>query len=193
MSRTVPQDASPAADGGATVVITHRVRPDQHDGYGRWLQEISPLCQAWPGYLDTHIVRPIPGLTDTYAIIIRFDTESHLRQWMGSPARQRLIAQAQPLLAADDAFEIRSGLDFLFPAPAGAKPPVRWKQALLTWSAIFPLVLVVSALVRTGFAALGVPAGAVLSTLVATAIVVSLMVYVVMPRYTRLVQRWLFA
>lgn len=188
---TTPE-TTPGTDG-ATVVITHRVRPDQHAGYERWLQEISPLCQAWPGYLDTHTVRPIPGLTDTYAIIIRFDTEAHLRRWMDSPARTRLIAQAQPLLAGGDAFQIRSGLDFLFAPPAGARAPVRWKQALLTWSAIFPLVLVVSALVRAGFQAVGLQPGPVLATLVATGIVVSLMVYVVMPRYTRLVQRWLFA
>lgn len=181
-----------AVEQGATVVITHRVRPDQHAAYAQWLQEISPLCQAWPGYLDTHVVRPLLGLTDTYSIIIRFDTEPALRCWMESPARTRMIEKAQPLLAAGDAYQIRSGLDFLF-APAGAKAPVRWKQALLTWSAIFPLVLAVSLLVQPLLDALGVPPGHPLGTLLATGIVVLLMVYVVMPRYTRLVQRWLFS
>lgn len=177
--------------GGASVVITHRVHPDRHVSYEQWLQEISPLCEAWPGYLDRHIVRPIPGLNDTYAVIIRFDSEAALRRWMASPTRSGLIEQALPLLADGDSFQIRSGLDFLFMPPSGPKAPVRWKQALLTWSAIFPLVLLVSALLQAVFGALGVQPGTVLATLVATAIVVCLMVYVVMPRYTRLAQRWL--
>jgi len=39
---------------------------------------------------------------------------------------------------------------------------------------------------------IGAPASNVLNTLCVTGVVVFLMVYVVMPRYTRLVQRWLF-
>ena len=61
---------------------------------------------------------------------------------MGSGEREQLIEKVTPLLAAPDDFYISSGLDFWF-APAGAKAklPTRWKQYLLTWSAIFPLVL----------------------------------------------------
>ena len=69
-----------AADEGATVVITHRVRGDKHADYERWLNEIAPLCRASPGHLDRHIVRPISGLTETYTVIIRFDTKAHLQE-----------------------------------------------------------------------------------------------------------------
>jgi antibiotic biosynthesis monooxygenase (ABM) superfamily enzyme len=54
---------------GATVVITHRVRNDKHADYEKWLEEIALLCKASPGYLDWHIVRPIPGLSETYTHI----------------------------------------------------------------------------------------------------------------------------
>jgi antibiotic biosynthesis monooxygenase (ABM) superfamily enzyme len=40
---------------------------------------------------------------------------------------------------------------------------------------------------------LGAPEGRLLTTLVVTGAVVFLMVYLVMPRYTRLLKRWLFA
>jgi len=40
--------------------------------------------------------------------------------------------------------------------------------------------------------ALGLPNNRILGTLTVTGVVVFLMVYVVMPRYTRLLQRWLF-
>src|SRR5262245_55133822 len=137
------------ADHGATVVITHRVRENKIADYEEWLKEISPLAKAAPGNLDWNIVRPIPGLTSTFTIILRFDSESHLREWIESPTRARLIKKAQPLFVTGDDFHISSGLDFWFtPAGANAKIPVRWKQCLVTWSAIYPLVLGVPFLVN---------------------------------------------
>jgi antibiotic biosynthesis monooxygenase (ABM) superfamily enzyme len=178
---------------GATVVITHRLRQNKQTEYDRWLEEIAPLCKASPGHLDWHIVRPIPGLTETYTVIIRFDTEVHLREWMESPTRVLLIEKVRPLLVTDDDFFISSGLDFWFtPAGAKAKVPVRWKQYLVTWSAIYPLALGIPLVVNPILQYLGVPNNRLIATLAVTGIVVFLMVYVVMPRYTRLVQRWLF-
>lgn len=187
------QDLAKADDAGATVVITHRVREGKHAEYEQWLDEISPLCKASPGYLDWHIVRPIPGLTATYTVVIRFDTNEHLKLWMDSSERERLIAKASPLFVSGDDFFVSSGLDFWFtPAEAKAKVPVRWKQYLLTWSAIYPLALGVPLVVVPVLRELGVPNSVPLTTLAVTAAVVFLMVYVVMPRYTRLVRRWLF-
>lgn len=181
-------------DQGATVVITHRVRADKHAEYEQWLETIAPLCKAAIGYLDWHIVRPIAGLTETYTVVIRFDTEAHLRQWIESADRVALIEQVKPLFVSGDDFFISSGLDFWFtPAGAKAKVPVRWKQYLLTWSAIYPLALLVPMLVHPVFVSLHLPQHVALVTLLVTAIVVFLMVYVVMPRYTRLMQRWLFS
>lgn len=185
-------NSSDATASGATVVITHRVRDGKETDYDNWLNEIGPLCQGSPGHLDWQIVRPIAGLTMTYTVIIRFDTCDHLRQWMGSPDRQRLIERVRPLLAADDDYSIRSGLDFWFTPPGSAKVPVRWKQFLITWSAIYPLVLGVPEVVLPLLHQLGAPDNRFLATLLVTASVVSLMVYVVMPRYTKLVRQWLF-
>ncbi|GFO68020.1 antibiotic biosynthesis monooxygenase [Geomonas limicola] len=179
---------------GATVVITHRLRANKQGEYERWLEEIAPLCQASTGHLDWNIVRPISGLTDTYTVIIRFDTEANLRNWMESPTRARLIEQVRPLFVTDDDFFISSGLDFWFtPAGAKAKIPVRWKQYLVTWSAIYPLALLIPMVVNPLLHRLGIGDNRFLATFVVTGVVVFLMVYLVMPRYTRLVQRWLFS
>ena len=186
--------AAGSVDHGATVVITHRVRVGRHADYEAWLEEIAPLCRASPGHLDWHIVRPIPGLTETYTVVIRFDTTAHLQQWMESPARARLIEKARPLLATGDDFYVSSGLDFWFtPGGAKSKVPVRWKQYLVTWSAIYPLALGVPWVVGPLLRRLGAPEGRLLTTLVVTGAVVFLMVYLVMPRYKRLLKRWLFA
>ena len=112
---------------------------------------------------------------------------------MASPTRTRLIEQVQPLFVTGDDFFVSSGLDFWFsPAGAKARVPVRWKQYLVTWSAIYPLVLLAPMVVTPALERLGVPNSRFITTFAVTGIVVFLMVYVVMPRYTKLIQRWLF-
>lgn len=178
---------------GATAVITHRVCNDKHPEYEQWLAEISPQCSAYPGHLDLHVVRPITGVTQTYTVIIRFDTQAHLKAWMDSPTRAELIDKVHPLLVTGDDFFISSGLDFWFaPQQARATIPIRWKQFLVTWSAIYPLVLGTPLVVLPVLRYLQIPADHYTDMLVVTGTVVALMVYVVMPRYTRLLQRWLF-
>ena len=183
----------PATFTGATVVITHQVRAGQESAYEKWLEAIGPICRAAPGHLDVQIIRPIRAVTTTYTVVLRFDTEEHLRQWMQSADRQQLIDMVRPSLAADDDYTIRSGLDFWFNPPgSSAKVPVRWKQALLTWSAIYPLVLGVPTVLIPFLRTIGVPDNRFLMTLLVTGAVVALMVYIIMPRYTRLVRHWLF-
>jgi uncharacterized protein len=190
----VPGGSDTSSDVGATVVITHRVRSDKQPEYEAWVNEISPLAKSAPGHLDWTLVRPIPGATETYTVIIRFQTTEHVKNWISSSERKRLIEKVQPLLVSEDDLYVSSGLDFWFtPAGAKAQVPVRWKQYLLTWSAIYPLVLGVPQLVSPTLGAIGFSPNVVLRTLAVTAVVVYLMVYVVMPRYTRLLQRWLFA
>jgi antibiotic biosynthesis monooxygenase (ABM) superfamily enzyme len=186
-------NSSDSSQDGATVVITHRVRAGAQAGYDDWLNEIGPVCRAAPGHLDWQIVRPVAGLTTSYTVIIRFDTPDDLRRWMESPERRRLIEKVRPFLADDDDYTIHSGLDFLFtPKGAKTKVPVRWKQFLLTWSAIYPLSLAVPFAVVPLMRFAGLPERRWLNGLLVTGTIVLLMVYLVMPRYTKLVRRWLF-
>lgn len=185
--------ATDTADQGATVVITHRIHPGKNAEYEDWLNEIGPVCRRAEGHVDVQIVRPIPDVTSTYTVIIRFETLAKLQHWMHSPERRQLVDRARPLLAGDDDFFIRSGLDFWFtPEGAHARVPVAWKQFLLTWSAIFPLVLLLPSVLLPMLRWLGIPADHTVDTLCLTGVVVAIMVYLVMPRYTRLVRGWLF-
>lgn len=143
--------------------------------------------------MDTQIVRPIAGVTDIYTVIVRFDSPEQMDRWLASSTRKRLIEKIQPSLVDGDRYATRSGLEFLF---AGTDPttssPVRWKQWLVTGSVIYPLVLLVPYALASLGARLGLPDNRYLLALLSTAIIVGLMVYVIMPRYTHLVRRWLF-
>lgn len=182
-----------AIDNGASVVITHRVSEDKQAQYEQWLEEIGTICRASQGLLDWHVIRPLRGLSDTYSVMMRYDSEQNLRKWMNSEDRKRLVAKVQALLIGEDAYQIKSGLDFWFVPEGGkAKVPVRWKQFLITWSAIYPLVIAVPLLVVPLLRWLSIPEHRYTDALFLTATIVLLMVYVVMPRYTKLVRQWLF-
>lgn len=178
---------------GATAVITHHVREGQQENYEQWLRKIAPLGKTYPGHLDWQVVRPIPGLTSTYTVIIRFDTHEHLMRWMHSSDRKQLLEEARPFLATEDRFYTRSGLDFLFvPEGEKAKVPKRWKQFLVTWIAIYPLSLLSQLVFAPSLRQIGTPDNRYLMTLILTGILVYLMVYVVMPRFTKVLRRWLY-
>lgn len=178
----------------ATVVISHQVKEQFKNNYEAWLKEIIPISKSYPGHLGVSIVHPVAGATVTYTVIIRFDTRRNLLTWMESDDRKKLIEKVKPYLVEDDKFLVRSGLDFWFtPESAKAKLPTKWKQFLVTWSAIFPLVLCMSALTDWLIINLSVTVNHPVKVLVLTCLVVLMMVYVVMPRYTKLVHKWLFS
>jgi antibiotic biosynthesis monooxygenase (ABM) superfamily enzyme len=178
----------------ATVVISHQVNDQYKSNYEAWLKEIIPVSKSYPGHLGVSIVHPVAGATVTYTVIIRFDTRKNLLNWMGSDDRKKLIEKVKPYLADDDKFFVRSGLDFWFtPEGAKAKLPTKWKQFLVTWSAIFPLVLGMSALIDWLIMNLSITVNHPVKVLGLTFLVVLMMVYVVMPRYTKLVHKWLFS
>jgi uncharacterized protein len=180
-------------ESGATAVITHRIQTGFESQYENWLREIGPICRSSKGILDWQIIRPIPGMTFTYTIVIRYDSHENLHAWMNSKERKDLIEKVHSILATGDDFYINSGLDFWF-TPEGAKAtvPVRWKQFLITWSAIFPLVLVTPLVLLPPLRLVSVPQNEYFEALLVSGVVVFLMIYVVMPHYTRMVKDWLF-
>lgn len=177
---------TPAADETVTGIIVHHPRADARDEYEQWLADIRETCRQFPGYLSTDVIRPV-GNQPNYTVIIRFAGVEALRAWMESPERREYLRRIEHALEQADRYEIRSGLDFWF-APSAVKPPKRWKQYLLTLSAIFPLTVIVPW--ALGPLLDGVPALA--AKAVVAAVLVALMVYVIMPHYTRLVSRWLY-
>jgi hypothetical protein len=180
-------------DQGATVVINHHILDGKQSLYEEWLNEIMPICRSFKGHIDLQIIRPIPKLTFNYTVIIRFDTIENLKLWMESSERRDLISKAKPLFAKDDRYFIQSGLEFLFSNEnEGQKVPVRWKQYLVTWSAIYPLSIVIPMLVLPVLRALNFPESKLINSFFISGLIVLIMVYLLMPRYTRAVKQWLY-
>ena len=177
---------------GASVVITHHILDGKQQEYEEWLNKIVPLTRHSEGFIDHQIVRPIPNLTYVYTVIIRFDTIENLKKWMESDARKKLIEKANPLFRKDDNYKIKSGLDFMFEAENETKVPVRWKQFLVTWSAIYPLSLLIPLLLLPLLRLLKIPVNHYFDGLLISGCIVFLMVFAVMPNYIRLIRKWLY-
>lgn len=188
---------------GATAIISHRIKPEYHALYGAWLDKVALSARNFTGFIDRHVIVPITGKTETFTVILRYDNAQHLQAWLQSAQRRELIAEVKPYLVNDDTYHIQSGLEFLFHPQLSSTPdiiqvtppksPKPWKQFLLTWSAIFPLVVIIFWLYELVTSAVNIHPQPLLAKLIITGLVVFLMVYVVMPRYTKLVKNWLLS
>ncbi|MDR5866276.1 antibiotic biosynthesis monooxygenase [Halomonas koreensis] len=190
---TQPQAASRhSQEGGVTIRIHHRVRPEARDRYETWLRQIIEAAGRYAGHQGVHILRPQAGGQD-YEIAVRFASEADAERWRSSDDRRELMDDIRDALEQDEAVEILSGIDYWFTPPtATSKQPVRWKQWLVTTAVIWPLTLLVPLLWQPLFSLFplldtwGLRHGLIAAT------VVALVVYVVMPRVVRLVAHWMF-
>jgi len=185
-----PEPEPPAGVAGpVTATVTRRVKPGHEAAYEEFLAGIGGAARSFPGYLGEEVFRPAGGGGGEYRIVYRFDTPAHLQAWLDSPERAAWLARAEPHAAGPMRTQLLTGLEgwFTLPVQPGAPPPP-YKMAVLTWVTIFLLITVVVVV----FAPLigGLPLVPRLA--VTTLVTVSLMTWVVMPRVTRLLRRWLY-
>lgn len=172
------------------LIITHTIKAGEEKPYEVWLTEIQREVSHRHGYLGREIFRPAHG-SRKYTSILRFDTLDNLNAWAESETRQRYVNQVKHLLETGDQVEIQTGVDFWF-TPEGMRPPKPWKQFLLTLTAVYPLSLAIPRLLRFLFQIAPSFEHELIKALLMAAILTGLLTFVVMPRYTRLVKRWLY-
>jgi uncharacterized protein len=195
LAPTEKKQAIPSPARGQSVVVSvlrHTVIPGKDQEYEAWLREIVPIAGNAEGHRGASVIRPQTG-SRTYTVVLHFDRLAHLEQWLASGVWKQLILKVQHLLQDGEEVEIKTGLEFWFRPPDSeqkrAKP---YKQFLITLSVIFPLTMLVPWLLTPLFRAatvLGMPG---ITHFLVAAIIVALMTYVIMPRYTRLMAAWLY-
>jgi antibiotic biosynthesis monooxygenase (ABM) superfamily enzyme len=172
-------------------IITHVIKAGEAQRYEEWLGAILQAVSSTPGYLGREIFRPALG-GRKYTSIVRFDSHEHLRSWAESATRQSFVDSVCDLLEEGDRHEIRTGIDFWF-TPEGTKPPPRWKQFLLTLSAVYPLTLLLPLILGPLFSRVPPPLNdQLVKGFTAAASLTALLTFVIMPHYTKLVKRWLY-
>jgi antibiotic biosynthesis monooxygenase (ABM) superfamily enzyme len=177
-----------------TVSITRHVEPERLDQMVAWVRAGSSLAERFPGFLGTGWVRPSAG-SDEWHMLYRFDSSASLAHWEASPQRAWWLESALGLVG-ESRRERRTGIEGWFDQPqehdvedlggTGTAPP-RWKQAVMIWTAFFPLSLLTNVLVTA--VAPGLPV--VLRVLVSTVAMTPVMTYLVLPQLTRRLEWWL--
>ncbi len=189
MTALSEQDALPV-----TVSITRHVEPERVDQMIAWVRAGSSLAERFAGFLGVGWVRPQVG-SDEWHMLYRFDSAASLATWEASAQRAWWLGSAQGLVG-ESRRELRTGIEGWFDSPqqhdvedlrpAPPAPP-RWKQAVMIWTAFFPLSLLMG-LVLGGLA----PGLAILPrVLVTTAVMTPIMTYLVLPQLTRRLEWWL--
>jgi antibiotic biosynthesis monooxygenase (ABM) superfamily enzyme len=153
------------------------------------LQEMIMAAQGFDGHLGVDVLRPDGG--GVYQIIFRYRSPAEHEAWMASDRRHELVARIDRLLDDGTTAEVRTvdGWEgwFVTPGYAPPAPPRRWKMAVVTFVALYPLLLALITVLRPVTRGWPVP----LPLLVTLGLTVPLMTWLVMPLLTVRLGPWL--
>ncbi|MFB6618327.1 antibiotic biosynthesis monooxygenase [Streptomyces sp. NPDC085524] len=188
-TQQVISGGSRPTDALVTVVVTHRVHPEQVDDFLQWQGRMSEEEGKFAGFRGTEVFRPIEGLQDEWTTLYRYDNAEHLDAWLTSEKRRQMLAEGKKF----HDFELRKiensfGSWFAFEENGReAPPPSETKTAIAVWVGLYPtVVLLALALSPLKLPIwIGLLIGNLLSSLA--------MSFFTMPYYVnRLLKRWLW-
>jgi uncharacterized protein len=170
----------------AKIVIERRVRPGADVAFTGWAARMTSAASRAAGHEGTSV---LSAANSARFILMRFASQSDLDAWQGSREFGDLMLEADAISQGGAANQVRSGFETWFTLPdlpTPVAPPPKWKMALLTWISLLPMVIVLG----YAFAPFGMPFLAQVA--LTTAIPVSMLTWVVMPRLTRVLYTWLY-
>ncbi|MEZ4404911.1 MAG: antibiotic biosynthesis monooxygenase [Polyangiales bacterium] len=173
-----------------TVVVTRRVRPGHEADYESWLDRLIEGASTMSGYVGARVQRPGAGEPPVYTSVFRFESVESLRAFEESDLRRRALSEVTRFVEADAVWSRLTGLELWFTPPPGTvvPQPSRFRMALVMIAVVYGLVLSLGKLVGAVMAS----APFALRLLVTLVIEVFLMTYVIMPRLTRWLARWIY-
>ncbi len=176
---------SGSAPTPVTIAVAFQVKAGRRLDFEKWAHEITDVASRFPGNQGASWVRTGAG----YHLVYRFASDDLFHAWHESEQRAAFLEELKPIgnIVTDDHL---TGLETWFELPDGLGRPAprRWKMVVATWIGVFPLLTLLQWLVAPHMVALPLVVRVMLFALVA----VSLMTYVVMPRLTALLKRWLY-
>ena len=177
-------------DPPVTVTISRRIKPGCESAFEQVVVGITAAAKTFEGHLDINVFRSSDLRTPEYWIIFKFDRMSNLRRWEESKVRHEWLQHIKKFSLGCPETRIVRGLEtwFTLPLQRTITPP-RYKMALITWLAIFPLIVVVNALFEPLLSQLS----SIERSLFLTVVLVLLMTYILMPCMTKLFEGWLYS
>ncbi len=97
---TEPSSESSSASSGVTFSVSKVVRPGQEAAYDAILARLGTEMDKAPGFVSRRIFGPVRN-NRTYRMVITFDSDESLQQWLTSETRQAWLAEIEPLVEAE--------------------------------------------------------------------------------------------
>lgn len=169
------------------IVITRHVRPGREAEFQAALRELFRDSFGHGGVLGASMIVPSPGSGSTeFGILRSFASERDRDAFYASDLFRNWQKQVEPLAEDDWTYRPLSGMEAWFRSPQQA--PARWKMALLTWLAVWPVSVVMRELL---WPALGTALPGVLFAGVVAAGIVLVLTWGVMPLLVKTARPWL--
>lgn len=171
-----------------TVVVSRMIAPGKEAAYEEWVQGSMEQMRKFPGFLGAALQKPTP-INPHWVFMPRWQSTEHLMAWDSSPELAARVELLEPLIVGGTQRQRIEGLDFWF-VPPGEKPSApKWKMMLVTIAVLWPVILLLQALLG--------PVEAMVplwwaKPVVLLVVMVPLLEYVVMPLVTRALRGWLF-
>ncbi|WP_197383104.1 antibiotic biosynthesis monooxygenase [Mycolicibacterium mengxianglii] len=188
-TQQVVSGADKPADQLVTVVVTHRVLPDQVDDFLAWQERMQLAESEFDGYRGAELFRPVEGVQDEWTAMYRYRSAADLEAWLASDTRSRLLEAGKKF----SDFQMRTvessfGSWFAFDKNGrDVAPPSGVKTSVAVWVGLYPTVV----LLTLAMDPLHLPLW--LGMLVGNLVSSFIMSFVVMPYYVnKLLGRWLW-
>lgn len=177
-------------DKPVTVTIRRRVKAGQDAAFEVAVREFIPQSLRHPGHLGVQVLRPSPGTSSEWVVVIKFQTRGHYDTFRTSDEYTQWCTQLRELLEEEPVYEEQCGLESWFVLPGATAQPVlpRWKMALVSWIGVSSAVISLKYLVAPMVAEWPL----VPQQLVMTGLTVMLLTWVIMPFLTRLFKPFLY-
>jgi uncharacterized protein len=170
-----------------TVLFTRTAKPGREKDYEAWNEELIRLSEQQPGHVATSVVAEGDR---RYFTLQQFKTHDELQAWLRSEERLRRLSRLDEL--TEDAPEPAemTGMEtwFRLPGHAGTGHIPRWKMAIVVFCIIYCFAIALNVFVTPHTAHLPLFVRGAIFPL----IMVPLMTYVLLPRATKLLRRWLY-
>lgn len=183
-------DGVQASPDEVTVVWSRRAKPGRQEELENVIDRLAKAMAKAPGYEGVASLRPQAGHPPIYTMVAHFASQADLDAWVSSEVRGRLYAEAEEVSVGGLNVQEAAGLEAWFQMPGQplVVPPPRYKMAIITWVAIFPL-LVLANLIATPLLSRVSP---LVRLIPVSVVLIALMTWVVMPQMTKWFRFWLY-